>query len=1720
MQPITGLQNQQMVDDLERVDINPNANPAYIPHEDSFAIEPGKITTDMDFTYAIKNTLVKLKSFLGSNMPDMPDPVSPSYYVETDGETEETEESTETEGSGYKQIDAPLSGSPSTSGTNTSSLEIQQQAIEATEALLNEADQLINELKDGDWEIEQDGYKYVDPEFYVKYQALMGILNVVNLIGIILDLLRSLRGAVAQSSFGQVYTPSNEVSASEILGSAREIGLQTGTASLLDLSEEVATWNQAVLQEKINDAKKEAKQEAGTFWDWWCDIVTSGGAKANQRHEDALFTKKAYQIMKEYEAFNKHAQDHYEKVLAKKGLFEDGLTDIGNFYEGLTGNNLVFDIGSGKVDIDRTKLVTYQQNISFRENRRRLLALLHSAIQDFKRMVVEICYETDISSNLKGFLNDLLGGLENYENMCFSALSQQMQASIIAQNKRVEAYYAKEKANNLKLSSWTAGAVPLLGGMLRGIGDWIAMEVYDSRYDFTTNPSQLDSDKFYRMLMEIYSGALSDLGENAAVRESIKEYKKLEFQEWEILAKLNENNVVCTGADGYKGTREAQVNQLREQLVRVQNKERGIVMFLEGLFRILKAIVKITTGGGSVEGLKDVQAGLKNALDGRLIAFDIKFSGIKNKVEAFNLKKKEQDQVAQARSIGIGSIVGLVVAVILIIIAAVTYGATLPLVISMCSAWGALGGAVGNLIYLAGHRPDDSIREKTAFYDKMRGDLDDQYEDKLNDELDRLNEHSHIDAENSSDPMATDDMWALDTALFMDVRSQLVKIYLEEHLFNMINKSIVDLLAVVGATSSGVYVGDDFWAVKGSSVARFKQKVKAYSLKEQMVKDIISNHNLVTQYETEKNWAILQVCISAVAAVASAAGACGGEYVQQGTQTFEWISWSAQLAGMAAQAAKGYLEANSGYSELGEYQKIAEIIEMMVNSSLYGSDGRQLKAILGSINENNVVEGVKGGKTIADSTAYYKGVRQIQKMYNRLIAIMRIQEAIGKIKARIAGAPTSYGLSDAMEAEKEMYLQQLGLLQARVETYVERTNAMVEAMREAIVATVMVAVVVILKILQETGTINKLKKEVNEALGADKTDSKAQLLDSKSKLRVFISKLLTGHENGWDGSLGWSDLINILVDLVLSPQTMKYIAKQIIDAAYTTDEKAQKAQKESANRTGENSKLDNLDSQAYNNQLRLAELETSFAEMGFDSQRYHEDLQMICDVVDTSIKAVADDSWWMSQLSKIFKLSPDSEIEGKGPVSIIDVMSTTKEKILPLLQDVKPEEIVDRLQQTAKVIQEAKKTDNSDFNAAEKEVAMNAAVTYALDQLPNDPKAKQVAAKELAAFVVAQTKNSERNPMAMAMALGTLVKLSDKDAEQAIAAVWSAAAKGEISAVEAEQITSLVTQHPANLKGRIEAEMVPETRVIKELVGATKKQDYEEVERILEQETEVEDKTTKPDQHFVSHLAAMQAAQHISSRKPEERQKIAASLEAVAKDTKNSKALRDYAQVVLDRVQGNKTEIANASDARHKLARRIYVRALTIEALAKDGGDIQPQLEALKADLLLLYINHDTKDFPETHSLAEVKAKIKACKTLEDVQAVMNFMLDNTKFLPQPILRKQINDAIEALENAGQKVAVQIEAERMVKVAGANMPALKELLAKKANPVQRRKIRKALAKKGVVVNDMPEQEQVISTQMSNNDLADNGGQQEYNPNYQEVLDRINADHINQESELV
>ena len=1386
----------------DRLEINPNATPSYLINQDQLhQVQDAGIQGGTDFSTVAQRALTLIKSLNINNLLNYIPNLNLGDYVSN----------TTPPGSNNGSPGATGSvGSGSGAGTVGGDLEAQ------ADGLLSEADALANELSGKDW-VETDpttGYEYIDPNFYVEYEKLSALLNALSIIALIIDLIREIKEFI-QTAFDPKRkggAGGEQLSASAAIGGAREIGMLKAQGQQAQMNEAVMTNNQEKLQGYLTEAKKNSE---GSWYDYLSEVVTSGGSDAVSRHGDARYADKAYQIMQDYESFQNGVQNKYQEVLAKSSLFADGVTNIGDVMASLTSNNLLVDIGGGKVDIDRNKLVADQMRLSGMENYRRLLFTIQLAKKELNKMIIEVFTGAKHSSNVKRVLTGLCDTLDKVGGMIFSAMTNQLQSTISAQNGRVDAYNQKELAWSMYYSSATLGSIPLIGGLTKNISDYFALLHWNETIDDVTSPVQLQLNQVYQYLADMSGMTVDQIRREFSSNEGDKFGKilgDLERREWDLLGRLDKENIIQAHSDGMVEILEKNVNALREELDRVQNMEREILILAEAIQRITKAVIKIMTGVGEIEDGGEVKNALKSGAENRMTAFDLKFAGIKAKVEAINKEIKEQKQLEKAGYVALGSFAlgGVAVALLAgaVITAPFTGGLGIIAAVGFIAACGQLGASIAQITWNGFNPVDSKVYDQTQFF--MDNTLD-AMDNKYNQQLDRLTENAHVDAEDSSDPLRAANQWGRDTKLFMDVRNKLTKIYIYEQVLNMIIKAQQDVKNGLISSFTGVNLGDDYDVAQEASSARFSNKIKAYELKQNMIDDLISRRNMKVDQETEMNWGMLQAGISVLSIVSF--GLSSELESAAARNVMGWVNFGFDLTALAASGTKQLLDATSGYGALDKLDDIRNLIDEIAKSfTLEDGDRATLSNAMAEVDTENMEVGTRSGKVTVDSSKYYQAMRSVQHYFNRVTALLRLAEAINRIKARLVGGTPTVGMSDAFEKAKASVIKQLDLLQDRVKAHVERTNAMAEAWRQFTITVVMIAYKIFMKIAEKQGWLSQLKKTIS-----DKLPAKGITLIKDPGLAARIGRILSGNKGtNWDGKITLGSLTSLLIDCASSQHMIKLITTQVYDAAYGKGKgtigvsKLQRPMQ--TNESAAASQIDRNEDEAFNNQLELAQIGLDSTTLEVLKKLQQEMTKFIANEIAIASQSPFDQNWEIS-MPVIKHFTERKEEDGALSADEQRFFVQNKHLLVDIsrkfrLENVNwnnPQEVAQVFAKINAYIDQAKAIDGKYLKPEQKKVLFEAIAMVVGERILKNPNYKQNAIRVLKDIVSKQLANGSAmdvNSAAQALAiLGAMTKVEGKAAlsgdevrgiDTLINNVWAKAAGGQISEESARKICDSV----------------------------------------------------------------------------------------------------------------------------------------------------------------------------------------------------------------------------------------------------------------------------------------------------------------------------------------
>ncbi|HVN67028.1 MAG TPA: hypothetical protein VMT55_01545, partial [Candidatus Sulfotelmatobacter sp.] len=320
----------------------------------------------------------------------------------------------------------------------------------------------------------------------------------------------------------------------------------------------------------------------------------------------------------------------------------------------------------------------------------------------------------------------------------------------------------------------------------------------------------------------------------------VRAMNDLDNQQWETIAKLDDKEMIKYGQDGFWNLNETAVNQLRDELTGLQNRQRLLVMLSRGRQALRRVIGRLTQGLALGDGLVD-SSDLDNLEEGRLLAFELKKTALNLKIEEHNKENTERLRLEKAWIMSIGPIAA--VAAI-----AVTGGLgvlSLPVFGLIMSGASALS-ALGNMIFHWTNPVDQSIAQSGDFYAQAlkkitrnnavnAADAIDKLYAEARAEVDSLGNNSHVDMGS--------DQWGLDATAFISANTQVTKLLILIKFITMLEQAKNDMKNIILAATTGVSAADELDFVKSGLRALDADLRSALGLKAEAVKDVVGAHN-------------------------------------------------------------------------------------------------------------------------------------------------------------------------------------------------------------------------------------------------------------------------------------------------------------------------------------------------------------------------------------------------------------------------------------------------------------------------------------------------------------------------------------------------------------------------------------------------------------------------------------------------------------------------------------------------------------------------------------------------------------------------------------------------------------------------------------------------------------------------------------------------------------
>lgn len=1180
-QPINNLNFE-----VEKVRDDVNANVvSYLPYEDYSEFEINKCSIEETgvFCNGKSSTLSQIFSALigkdGSN------------YIENMGE--ETSAGSRSEGaSGEEGL-----------WDGVDNLDEERQNIE--DELANSDDFM------DDWDPnDPDGYQVPNErllELAMRYQV---ILNTMLVIAMVLDAKHEAR----MGNFKRWFTPKDKPppeedkgkNISEIVGKSVNKGSKAINQLMKGILDEITKHNEAVKGEKIEEAKKEAARIADSFWN---DVGDFFGAKSTEREKNYELAKRKEKIEKEFAELQKKIADVFEKATQYyigTQLMDDDFDPfagkIRDQFEKTNEENLINDAGNGYQDINKDNALAFQMWLTNLENLRAAYFKVKLAVQKAKRLALEAQTGIKYKTNVSSLLSKLMTEATIMEKQLFINMVNQIQQQIVAWNNYVTAGYEKKRAKAMYISGWVGrlmGGIPgiLFSYLSTKLTDWITLEILDATIDDDFNPSDLNMDEVYRVLEKI-SGAVGKTNEETkdAIFEFLNEMDRRQQEYIEEMSQKGINRI----EDGFFVVNWTEVNRISEKLLALQRSVEGVINVAISIAKARSQAIATVAGKGMTEDIDMVKGMVTSKLKDARLAFLLKADSILKKVDEHNKQRLQKLQLERARYAAGGMIVGIAVAVILIVLNVVSFGASTPLtvmaMIGFISACGGAGAALGEITYQSQHSVNDNLHKLETFYDDYTAEVTG---DAIIDAFNRVEAQirKHIDNINSSTYIDIgDDMRGLDIAAAIEARNEITQMRILQLTLLSIQKTLSNTKAANIGRGGGIpVVIDDGAMVKAGFDAHYEQAVSAFERKIMLVMDEIQSHNAKVEADRALTSAWISFGFNLASAVASGVSGGGGHF-----DTFANLEVGDKIAKVGVDVLNGgfqvanlvlnYLRSQEDY---GAFFQDQELLVALVDQ-IYAETGdevrdraaKKLKEVIKSMNLD-LVEGKKHGKVAINQKYFFALLRKIDHIFNNLIAQATVAQALAESRNSVLRSSAGAYVVDAdpsltlesLQAEQQAARQMVQYMYQRVQDYVQRTNAIAEAYEQFIKSSASMAFFVVTK-FDYYGLDRAIQNTIQQGLekGFDATlGNLAEAVGAGVNHEGVVEgqvfpKLELGEWEIWDGNINLHDLAGLATRILLSPNVVDRIALAIYEHSERT-EKSNKKEAEGVEAADKDKKL-------------------------------------------------------------------------------------------------------------------------------------------------------------------------------------------------------------------------------------------------------------------------------------------------------------------------------------------------------------------------------------------------------------------------------------------------------------------------------------------------------------------------------------------------------------------
>jgi len=1068
---------------------------------------------------------------------------------------------------------------------------------------------LANQWKERLW-IHQDGdYLYLDPAFFEYMEKIMGLYNSLMLIYMLAAFRQDWKDGLSEI-IEQIQKEKPKTSLTEMADTRRQNASLHLRYELYVLQRYVYSHNTRVYQQKLQKAREQAHDEAtsgwSSTWNWIAKVITSGASQTMEKDEERRFYEKSVGINREYQNFLSRVEQMYEQVLGHDINLNTGDPFGGGIdlaMDSVDFSAFSLNVGGGKWDMNRTLATDSHKEFTALENTRRMFYSVHLAKKKLKEGLTAVIIGREAGNDTTTLVQSAVDNASKFEQLLFGNIVTQMQTYMGIHNAQVDAQYYADKYYDEYCLSIVSDFFLFGATLTYYLFDWAIELKYYLQNDYESNFEI--SNINVNQLMDGLNTSRTDtaraiLNSNEAAAQYLND---LENRQWTVIEGLEGSDCVMTGDDDLQVMNEARINQMRENLVSMQNVARLITTVSLTKAKVVELLGKVIRGKG-VEGVEAINVDSLDAVhQTRLMAFEMKKANLINRIQESNKEAAEYRNVVQSAYKAVGAAIGIVIAVLLCV-----FGGPIGVLgaVGLCVGLGQLFMNLANIIFLAVNPVDDDNFNNDLFYGtsqrrmtgNMAADLYNDLENNQEQRVDSLNENSVIDI---GGPTFAEDQWAVDTSAVMEINTALLKYQIIQKIVLMIVQAKKDIQNIVLATTTGVSGSDHSEYLQATNGAAYKSKVAALELRREMVADIVGGHNRAELADAEMYRSIINSAISLVSAICSAAGTAVGDILGV---VFNLVN---AIVNMGI-SINDYLSKN----ELSKQAAIQEAIDDIYRVNRQSMTATMQEAELAAVNQagNNLVVDVGGGNIAVDTAAFARLGQQIEEIYTSQLLLANVAQSKSRMAqsvARAVGMPSVAPDQSAMEAfyeAKDTSQKNLDLLKARVSDYVDRQNQVNEAVRGLVMACISTVMSIIKAALKLSHNEDALGDSINQAFedalrdnGIAPSDLTASITDSEAAISI-----LGGDGSNWDGKIGVADIIGMAAELILDQNFIELIANEIFNSTAKPDAPRQSHQVKAGKSTVSANELDHYNSKADAEEVTTGEIEIAEAQFGVQEQ--------------------------------------------------------------------------------------------------------------------------------------------------------------------------------------------------------------------------------------------------------------------------------------------------------------------------------------------------------------------------------------------------------------------------------------------------------------------------------------------------------------------------------------